>query len=97
MKTKKTNLMELLQKEGKIWVNIKPKQRRKFLKFAKSCGFKWFTGSEISLDDNCWLTVAMFDDMTIANIPAMHRVFGDDRMTVCKVSFSDIMRNKSNC
>ena len=36
MKTKKTNIMELLQKEGKIWVNIKPKQRCKFLKFAKS-------------------------------------------------------------
>lgn len=88
MKTKKKSIMELLHKEEKVWVNIKPEQRRKFLKFAKSCGFKWFTGSEISLDDDCWLTVAMFDDMTIANIPAMHRVFGSDRHTVYKINFT---------
>lgn len=94
MKTKKTNLMELLQKEEKIWVNIKPKQRRKFLKFAKSCGFKWFTGKEISSDEDCSFTVAMFNDMTIANIPAMHRVFGDDRDTIYKIDFSDILKGE---
>lgn len=97
MKTKKTDLMELLQMEGKIWVNIKPIQRHKFLKFAKSCEFKWFTGKEISLDEYCWLVVAMFNDMTIANIPAMHRVFGEDRNIVYKVDFCNIARNELTC
>ena len=81
------NLMELLKTEKSVWVSMEPKQRKRFLKFAKDNGFKWFTGKEISLDEDCWLTVAMFDDMTIANIPAMHRVFGEESGTVCKVDF----------
>lgn len=84
------NLTELLKREKYIWVHMEPKQRRDFLKFAKGNGFKWFTGKEISLDEDCWLTVAMFDDMTIANIPAMHRVFGIDRHTVYKINFTDL-------
>lgn len=89
-----TKLTELLEKKNYIWVNIKPKQRRRFLKFAKNNGFKWFTGNEILLNGDCYFVVAMFKDMTIANIPAMHRVFGDDRDTVYKISFSDILKNK---
>ena len=83
------NLMELLKMEKCVWVSVEPKQRNDFLRFAKDNGFKWFTGKEISLDEDCWFTVAMFDDMTIANIPAMHRVFGSDRHTVYKVNFTD--------
>ncbi len=90
MKIKKTNIMELLQKEEKIWVNIKPIQRREFLKFAKDNGFKWINGDEISLNDGCWLVVAMFVDRTITNIPAMHRAFGNDRYTVYKINFIDL-------
>lgn len=83
------NLKELLKKEKCVWVSIEPQQRQDFLKFAKDCGFKWFTGKEISLNDDCWLTVAMFDDLTIANIPAMHIVFGSDRHIVYKINFTD--------
>lgn len=85
------NLMELLKRGKYIWVHMEPKQRKGFLKFAKDNGFKWFTGKEISVDEDCWLTVAMFDDMTIANIPAMHRVFGADRNTVYKIDFNSIL------
>lgn len=85
------NLMELLKREKCIWVHMEPMQRKDFLRFAKDNGFKWFTGKEISVDEECWLTVAMFDDMTIANIPAMHRVFGDDRNTVYKIDFNSIL------
>lgn len=86
------NLMELLQNEKYIWVHIEPKQRTDFLRFAKDNGFKWFTGKEISVDEDCWLTVAMLDDMTIANIPAMHRVFGNERDTVYNLNFSCIYK-----
>ena len=84
------NLMELLKTEKCVWVHMEPKQRRVFLKFAKDNGFKWFTGKEISVDEDCWLTVAMFDNMTIANIPAIHRVFGTDRHTVYKIDVTDL-------
>lgn len=90
------NLMELLKTEKCVWVSMESQQRQNFLKFAKDVGFKWFTGQEISLNDNCWLTVAMFDDMTIANIPAMHRVFAADRHTVYRVNFSDIISSKKD-
>ena len=84
------NIMELLEKEKCVWVSMGPMQRKDFLKFAKDNGFKWFTGKEISLDKDCWFTVAMFDDMTIANISAMHRMFGNDRHTVYKINFTDL-------
>lgn len=87
-------LIELLKKENYIWVHIKPRQRCKFLKSAKDNGFKWINGNEISLNDDCWLVVAMFADKTIANIPAMHRVYGNDRDTVYKIDFSELVKGK---
>lgn len=87
-------LIELLNKENYIWAHIERKQRQKFLKFAKDNGFKWINGNEIYLNDDCWLVVAMFADRTIANIPAMHRVFGNDHNAVCKIDFSELVKGK---
>lgn len=69
-----SKLGEMLNETGEVWFIIGGGKydRRRFLYWAKKQGLKWWPKKrEIKKSDECFFHMAVKQDKTIANIPAI--------------------------
>ena len=84
--------LEELLKKGEVWFELEPNERRNFLRLAKVNGFKWINGKKITVKDECFFHIAVKDNKTLANIPAVCWV-KDKKYPACRVVFKDFLKN----
>ncbi|MBR0189224.1 MAG: hypothetical protein IJQ23_02415 [Clostridia bacterium] len=86
-----SKLEEMLKKEGEIGFILGQNERRKFLRWAKSNGFKWMNGQEIKETDDCFFHMVVEKDKTIANISAGCWI-KDKEHPSCRLTFKDFLK-----
>ncbi len=60
---------EVCGTESRVWFEIKPKERKEFLKWAKALGCKWLNGTEINPRKGAdFLHLSIHNDGSLANV-----------------------------
>lgn len=85
-----SKLEEILGKEGEIGIELEQNERKKFLRWAKANGMKWFSGREIKKSEECYFHMSIGKDKTIGNISAMCWVVGS--RPVCRMTFAEFLK-----
>lgn len=80
-------IKELLKDKKEVILVLNESNRYSFLEQAKAEGFKWNSGNEININDECFFHILVKNDLTIANLSTMLLAKTNDFNQIEKIEY----------